>query len=342
MTRSITIREVAREAGVSAATVSRVLSGKGPASEGVRQQVMAAMRRLRYRPAAPALSGLTGLSHTVALLVPTLSNPFYGELAEGAEAAARRLGYHLIIISIGEDAARQREEVEALCTRGVHGFLFTTAEAQDEQILELVREGYPVGVLTREVVELEAHCVINDDFRGAMMATQHLIELGHEHIVCIAEPSAFIGAPERVRGYRTAMRQANLGESIQVVTVERGVAEDGYRAAVSVLAESEVTAVVAHNDLVAIGALQACRELGKQVPEDISIVGYDGTMLARVANPPLTSVAQPIREIGAVGVELIHQVMSSAVRSARKVVLQPTLWVGRSTASAPKRLVPSR
>jgi LacI family transcriptional regulator len=289
LSRIVPVRQVAREAGVSPATASRVLSGRGPASDEARRKVVAAARRLRHLPSTPAWNGI-GPSYALALFVPLLSNPFYGELAEGAESAARRLGYHLIVVNIAEDPARQREEIEALRARGIDGFLFTTAEAGDRQILEMARQGYPMAVLTRELPELDVHCVVTDEFRGGALAAQHVVELGHRRIVAIAEPSAFIGTLERVRG-----------------------------------------AFVCHNDMVAIGVLQACRECARRVPEDVSVVGYDCTILARATQPPLTSVAQPTRDIGAVGVELVHQLLGSTVRVARKVVLQPTLWVGQTT-----------
>jgi DNA-binding LacI/PurR family transcriptional regulator len=325
---NVSIRDVAREAGVSPSTVSRALSGKATYGDDTRERVFATAQRLGYR-APPA--GFARAPRAIALLVPTLSNPFFGELAEGALAAARSLDYHLLLVITDGNPDRQREEISALRARAIDGFLFTTADAQDEQFAALARSGVPLALLTHEVLGIDVCCVINDDFRGALEATQHLLDFGHRRIAAVIDPSDFLGAPERVRGYRTAMERAGLADLVRVVNVERAQVEPGRAAALGLLADRTTTAILAHNDLVAIGVLQACRELGLGVPSDVSVVGYDGTILARVTQPPLTTVAQPTREIGAVGIELVHQLLSTTVATARRVVLQPTLVHGRTT-----------
>jgi DNA-binding LacI/PurR family transcriptional regulator len=322
------IRDVAREAGVSASTVSRVLSGKAIYGEDTRERVFAAAQRLGYR-ASPV--SFARAPRAIALLVPTLANPFYGELAEGALAAARSLDYHLLLVNTGGDADRQREEVAALRARAVDGFLFTTADAQDEQFTALARSGVPLALLAHEVPGVDVCCVVNDDFRGALDATQHLLDLGHRRIAAVVETSAFTGTSERVRGYLTAMERAGFAEFVRVVNVERAWVEPGRAAGRGLLADGGATAILAHNDLVAIGVLQACRGLGLGVPDDVSVIGYDGTIVARMTQPLLTTVAQPTREIGAVGIELVHQILSATVATARRVVLPPSLILGQTT-----------
>lgn len=275
-----------------------------------------------------------GYRPTVALLVPSLANPFCGELADGVGNMAKTLGYHLMIVTTGYDTEYQTEVIEDLYEQGVEGFLIASNVALDKHAVDSIHGNYPLVLLTNEVLDIDVHCVVNDDFRGAMLATHHLIEIGHKNLWAVMVSSR-IALGERVRGYQTAMESAGLGDNIHIVELENERIEDGYQAVLHLLKEREVTGLIVHNDLLAVGALQACRELHKHVPDDVSIVGYDGTMLANVTDPPLTTVVQPTTEIGGAGMKLLHDLTTSHVESVHRIVLQPRLRLGRSTAQPP-------
>jgi DNA-binding LacI/PurR family transcriptional regulator len=327
----VSIRDVARESGVSPATVSRVLRGHSGVSESAKRRVLAAARKLRYHIDSHSLDSPKGYKPIIVLLFPSISNPFYGELAEGVEQVARMLGYHLVIVNTGNDTNYQSEVMGDLYDQGVEGFLVAGNAAFDTHIHDLVHIGYPLVVLGREAVELDVHCVVNDDFRGSILGTNHLIENGHKNIAAIMMPRP-LGNIERIRGYKTAMEIAGLENYIRIVEIQNESIEEGYQAALSLIHEGNVTGIFAYNDIIAVGVLRACRELHKKVPEDISVIGYDGTILSTVTDPLLTTIVQPTREIGSAGIKLLHELITSEVQSLRKLVLQPCLKLGASTA----------
>lgn len=331
-----TVRDVAREAGVSPATVSRVLNNYGKVSDSARRRVMTAVRKLQYSIESRESRSAnlpSGYKPTVVLLVPSLANPFCGELADGVGEMARTLGYHLMIVTAGYDKAYQLEVIEDLYEQGVEGFLIASNVAFDKHVIDAVHEEYPLVLLTKEELDLvDVHCVVNDDFRGAMLATNHLIELGHQRIAALMV-SSHIALGERARGYQTAMEMVGLGEEVHIVELQNEGIEDGYHAALELFRERDFTGIVVHNDILAVGVLKACRKLGKRVPEDVSIVGYDGTMLADVTDPPLTTIVQPTGELGIAGMKLLHELITSHIRSLHRLVLQPSIRIGGSTSA---------
>ena len=306
------IRDVAAAAGVSAATVSRVVNGSPQVAAQTRARVEEAMERLGYRPnlAAKALAG--GSTGAVGLLVPSIANPFYGALAEGVDDMAGELGYHVFISHVASPEA-ERAALSSLVSRRVDGILMAAAQASDELLGPMVASGLPVVLLAREV-------------------TRHLAELGHRRIGLVAEPLSYFSAQERRRGFRAALDELGLEPAIEVEAAAGSIAAARAAAGGILSSHGRPTAVLAQNDLMAIGVLQACRERGLRVPEDLSLAGYDGTLLAEVVQPRLTTVEQPVRDIGRLAVELLHQLRTSRIKSPRKLVLQPTLRLGESTA----------
>ncbi len=325
------IRDVAAAAGVSAATVSRVVNGSPQVAAQTRARVEEAMERLGYRPnlAAKALAG--GSTGAVGLLVPSIANPFYGALAEGVDDMAGELGYHVFISHVASPEA-ERAALSSLVSRRVDGILMAAAQASDELLGPMVASGLPVVLLAREVPGLDVSCIVNDAFARSREVTRHLAELGHRRIGLVAEPLSYFSAQERRRGFRAALDELGLEPAIEVEAAAGSIAAARAAAEGILSSHGRPTAVLAQNDLMAIGVLQACRERGLRVPEDLSLAGYDGTLLAEVVQPRLTTVEQPVRDIGRLAVELLHQLRTSRIKSPRKLVLQPTLRLGESTA----------
>ncbi len=327
----VSIRDVAAAAGVSAATVSRVVNGNPQVAAGTRARVLEAMERLGYQPnlAAKALAG--GTTGAVGLLVPSIANPFYGALAEGVDDMAGELGYHVFITHVAGPRA-ERDALALLVGRRVDGVLMAAAEASDDVLGPIAAAGMPVVLLAREVPGLDVSCIVNDDFAGAREVTRHLLGLGHERVGLVSEPLSLFSAQERRRGFRAALRAAGLEPDVEVEAAA-GTIEAAHAAAGRILDRRDrPTALFCQNDLMAIGVLQACRERGTAVPDELSLAGYDGTLLAEVVHPRLTTVVQPVRDIGRLAVELLHQLRTSRIKSARKLVLQPALRIGESTA----------
>ncbi|MDA8193408.1 MAG: LacI family DNA-binding transcriptional regulator [Thermaerobacter sp.] len=329
----ISIHDVAREAKVSPATVSRILNGRGSFSEPTRKRVLIAARQLGYRVGAAEQRTSQDFRGTVGLLVPSLGNPFNGELTEGVHTQALALNYHVLAVSTGYDRRYQLDVMDDLYVQGIQGFLIASSAALDERALdEIEAKEYPVVILTKESSRKNISCVLNNDFRGALLATNHLLELGHTHIAAIMM-SAHLGPLDRIRGYREAMRDAGLESHMRVVELEVETIQGGREAAQELIrADESLSGLVAFNDLVAVGVLQACDILKKDVPGDISIVGYDGTLLSEVTNPPLTTISQPIAEIGQAGMSLLYNLINGQVSVAQKVIMEPSLKIQGSTA----------
>lgn len=334
----VTIHDVAIRAGVSATTVSHVVNGTRPVSSDLSGRVQLALRDLDYQPNALARSLRRKQSHTIGLIVPDNSNPFFAEMAHAVESAAYGNGHTVFLCNSDDDAQREAVYLDLLLTRQVDGIVLVAAANSGEIMRALVAKGLPLVVVDRELPNPAHDCVLTDHEAGGYVATEHLAQLGHKRIACIAGPTDLGSSAGRVAGYRAALRAAGLGAEAGLVV--RGDFRDhsGYLAAQKLLKRNHPpTAIFACNDLMAIGAMAAVRDAGLSVPEDVSVVGFDDIHLAGYLNPPLTTVAQPMSELGRVAAELLLQRLADRSLPPRRVMLRSRLMVRRTTASAPKR-----
>ena len=329
---SVTIREVARAASVSVATVSRVLNGKGPVREETRRRIRAVAKRLRYVPHGAARSLITRKTSTLGVLLPDLYGEFFSEVIRGLDVATRRRGYHLLVSSSHSD----RRETEAMlrAMRGrVDGLVVLSPALGARKLRSNLPEELPLVLLN--CADHGAFDSIRIDNRGGAIAmTRHLLSLGHRRIAFVQGPPDNHDATERRRGYREAMRAGGAAASGMELPGDFRE-EAGYRAAPQLLtARPRPTAVFAANDAMAIGLLCAFRERRIRVPEDVALAGFDDIPIARYLTPPLTSVRVPIDELGACAVERMLELLEAAPakRGARPndVTLPTTLMIRRS------------
>ncbi|CAH1219859.1 LacI family DNA-binding transcriptional regulator [Paenibacillus sp. JJ-223] len=330
-----TIYDIAREAGVSIATVSQVINGKGKISEKRRAEIMEIMERLNYQPSAIA-AALTGKqTYTFGLLVPDISNPYFAELARAVEDRSRKLGYSVVICSTDNKDERVERYLNLLQQKRVDGMMIGTGISNAEILAPLLQQSIPVALIARHLPTLEVHTVAIDDRLGGALAARHLLELGHERMAVLAEQAGVSSSRERVRGFREALEQAGhelAAERVLESAIEPGAAK---AAALQLLGASpRPTALFCCNDMQAIGALQAAKELKLRVPEELSVVGFDNTILASVTSPPLTTIAQPIEELGRHAVDLLIDELKEERQPARNMILKPELVVRESTAKA--------
>ncbi len=328
-----TIREVAEKAGVSATTVSHVVNKTRFVSEDVCERVKAAMRDLNYRPNSLARSLRRGETHTLGLILPDSANPFFAEVGHAIESAAFGRGYSVILCNTENDQNKERLYTEVLENKQVDGIIFVGAGENRESISEIVRDGLPLVVVDRDMGSLDLDTVTTDNHQGGMLATQHLLALGHRVIACISGPSNITPSAERVTGYQDALKQAGI--ALQPALEARGDfhAPSGYSAALVLLALSpRPTAIFVCNDMMAIGALRAAAQLGLRIPEDVAVVGFDDIELALYTTPPLSTIAQPKQEIGKLAVQLILERMGSVLLQPRRCVL-PTRLVIRASST---------
>ena len=343
-----TIREVARLARVSVSTVSNVLNGRShrmrPATH---RRVDRAIARLRYRPSRAARQLRTGHGRTIALVVPSVANPFWGTLAVHLETAAMRHGYQVVLCNTERDRRRERAYVAGLWQDGIRDIILGSALPSLQHIADFMARGLTVialGMRPDADGVPPAASITVDNYRGAVLATEHLVDLGHRRIAFLSDLPRVTSRLERIRGYRDAMSRAGLPADPALVWArdsgmggsDAGGADAGLHAARRLLARRlRPTACLAGNDLCALGALAAARELGLAVPADLSVIGFDDIALARVVTPPLTTVRQPTRAIARMAVEQLLRAQDAAGRrESVGLVVRPRLIVRSSTAQA--------
>lgn len=293
-----TIHDVASRAGVSKSLVSLALRGSPKVSERSRSVILAAAAELGYRPNAAARSLADRRSHTVGVLVLDLHNPVFAQILDGVQSEVRAHGYSTMLVTGGADPTLEQAEVEKLLEFQVEG-LIVIAHRMPARVLRALARECPLVVITRrDVTGAGIDTVSNDDVAGARLAVAHLVGLGHRRIVHVSGGDNRISLDRR-QGYLDEMAAAGL-ES-QALVVEGGLTDaSGYSAAVTALAISPPpTALFVANDMSALGAIAAVQEQGLSVPDDVSVVGYDGMSLGALRTLSLTTVAQPLSEMGA-------------------------------------------
>lgn len=323
-----TIYDIAREAGVSIATVSQVINGKGKISEKRRAEIMEIMERLHYQPSAIA-AALTGKqTYTLGLLVPDISNPYFAELARAVEDRSRQLGYSVVICSTDNKDERVERYLNLLQQKRVDGMMIGTGIDNAEILSPLLQQSIPVALIARHMPSLSVHTVTIDDILGGRLAAEHLLELGHTRVAVLSEPSKVSSSQERVRGFREALIKA--GYTLEPNQIRESAADLSSAKKEALLLLGEIdhpTGLFCCNDIQAIGALQAAKDLGLRVPEDVSIIGFDNTILASVTSPPLTTVAQPIEDLGHRAVDLLIEELKDERKEPQKIVLKPELVI---------------
>jgi DNA-binding LacI/PurR family transcriptional regulator len=331
---------------VSVSTVSNVLNGRSRRMRpATRRRVDRAITRLRYRPSRAARQLRTGHARTIALIVPSVANPYWGTLAVHLETAAMRHGYQVVLCNTERDRRRERAYIAGLWQDGIRDIVLGSALPSLEHIADFMARGLTVialGVRPHADGAPAAASITIDNYRGAVLGTQHLLDLGHRRIAFLTDQPRVMSRLERIRGYRDAMARAGLPAEPAVVRSggagdggsDAGGADVGRRAARRLLSRRpRPTAILAGNDLCALGVVGAARELGLSVPAELSVVGFDDIPLARVVTPPLTTVRQPAQTIARMAVEQLLRAQDRTVRpEGVTLVVRPRLIVRSSTA----------
>jgi LacI family transcriptional regulator len=336
----VTIKDVARAAKVSVATVSRVLNGSGPVSDETRRRIREVAGRMRYVPHSGARSLITSKTQTLGVLLPDLYGEFFSEVIRGMDDTAQKSGFHLLISRAYADRHGIETAIRAMRGR-VDGVVAMSPDLDAESLLNLPST-IPVVLLCSVCRGDGIDSLTIQNFRGAREMTAHLLSLGHRRIAIIKGSARNYDAAERLRGYRMALREECINHE---PLLERGgdfTEAAGYAAALELLAlKHRPTAIFAANDSMAIGALSALRESGVSVPEEMAVAGFDDIPLARYMDPPLSSVHVPIRELGARAVEILLHGITHKNDHARRHERVPTkLVIRRSTGAGPAERSP--
>jgi LacI family transcriptional regulator len=333
MASRVTIADVAREAGVSMMTVSRVINDKGEISSSTRQHVLDVIERLGYRPSSIARGLVTQRTGTLGLVVPDIANPFFSEVARGAEDRASAASYNVFVCNTDESPQQERTILESLEEKRVDGLILCSSRLPDDMLCATL-ELHPAAVLVnRRAVAASAGLVLLADEHGARMATGHLLQAGHRAVGLLAGPLTSYSGQQRSRGYRAALAAAGIPYNPAWVRPCSSQVEGGRDTTVTLLSDHpEVTALFCYNDLVAIGALLACADLGRRVPEDLSVVGFDDIPMAALVTPALTTCCVPRYELGERAMQLLLDRIDGCTDECEEIVLQTELIV---RASAP-------
>ncbi len=338
--RPATIADVAEQAGVSIATVSRALTGRKPVRPETHSRVLEAVRALDYRPSGPARALQRQATGMLGLLMTDISQPFYTELARVVEAEARGRGYTIMLANGAGDAGQEATYLELLAERRVDGILVASWRITSRHVDWLVRAPVRVVLVSCEAPGVRLPAIVAASRAGARMSTEHLVALGHRRLGEILGPSVSAATADRHAGVLDALAAAGIDSSGLAVATSSGDIASGEAAAAELLARTpRPTALVCYNDLVAIGALRAIRSAGLDVPRDVSVVGFDDVAIAGLVQPALTTVAQPVEEMGRWAVErLVARI--DAGRDGRpgpdaEVVHAPCRLVVRDSTAAP-------
>ncbi|WHR52624.1 substrate-binding domain-containing protein [Vibrio furnissii] len=300
-----TIKDVAKSAGVSVATVSRVINKSPKASQASIHAVTQAMQALGYRPNAAARALVSQSTNTMGVLVSDVSDPFFGTLVKAVDTVARHNGKHLLVGNGYHNEEDERRSIELLINNRCDALVIHAKALSDEELIAFSKEAKSMVVINRHIPGLEDRCISLDNHKGAFMATEYLIRQGHKKIACIVSNHAIADAVERETGYRDALEAHHITLPDTYIAYGEPSSEGGEQAMLSLLTKGiDITAIVAYNDNMAAGALSVMEENGIESPGQISIIGFDDGLIARYVKPHLTTVRYPIQMMAETAAQL--------------------------------------
>lgn len=325
-----TIKDIANYTGFSVTTISLVLNNKAKKIPvKTRERIMDAARELNYHPNQLAVGLVKKRTETVGLILSDVSNVFFANLAKGVEDECRRKGWNLILCNTNDKHERDLSYIQVLADKGVDGILFCMSQDSDrrgarESIQMMKRLRLPFVMIDRFLAEAECCSVIVDHRQGGYLAARHLLELGHRRIGCVAGPFGLEDSAERLQGYQRALEEFGVPFREELI-YEGWYGRKSGMEAVEPLLEQNVSAIFAFNDMAAYGAYSELRRRGLRVPEDISLVGYDDIFFSELLDVPLTTVRQPIYDMGQEAVKQLVEEVESKTASHKCITFQPEL-----------------
>jgi len=331
---SATIKDVAQEAGVSTATVSRVFNESGRVQSDTRDRVLGAARALNYVPNESARSLIRKKTQTVGVIVPDMHGEFFAQVIRGLERTARDRDFHLLVSSSHSEASEAKAALKAMRGR-VDGVVMMWPQATPDFLRDLLPGSLPVVLLNAPDSGAGLASLSFDNYGGARAAVEHLIDHGHERIAILAGPRGNMDAEQRRAGYLDALTEHGLPTDPSLQLEAGFLRQRGYEAVESLLALTpSPTALFASNDSMAVGALRGLREAGVRVPEDLAIVGFDDIPTAQYLTPPLTTVRVPMHELGARAMDVLLQDLQDGTGLSVQETLPTELIVRQSCGCA--------
>ena len=327
----VTIKDVAKVAGVSYATVSRALSGSPEVSEETRQRIDQLCREMGYMPNVMARAMVMKRSQIIGLIMPSINNSFMSELADSIEVKTREAGYNLMVCNTSYDPEQEKQAFELLLGRQADGIIFIPAGYESCASLQPFFDRAPVVVLSENLQEIPELCVSVDNSKGAGLGVEYLYSLGHRNILYLGKRQNSMTHKLRAEGYGKACKKLEIPADYLDSPFEKSTVEAGYTLAKEYLAgERKHTAIFCAADSLAIGVMKAADEAGVRIPEGLSLMGFDNIAFSALPRIDLTTVNQPERDMAAAGVELLLERIEKKESRPRHRMLTPSLVIRSS------------
>ena len=324
----ITLKMVAESAGVSVNTASRAINSKSDINEETKKRVLQVAQELGYVRNATAVALRTRKTGTIGVVIADNRNPFYAELLNGIEVAAREKNYHIILANTQRDYKKEEEAINLLLTKRVDGLLITPVQDKDEDIKNLLDANIPFVVVGRDFENIEIDAVFNDEVKGGFLATEYLIKKGHKRIALVDGFIYKSPAKGRLEGYKKALDKYRISLDESLISVGDINIEDGYERTKQMLEKNlEFTAIFTYNDMMAFGSMQAIKEKGLRIPEDIGLVGYDDIQFSSLISPSLTTIRLKKQELGIESVKLLFSRINREHKKTKKIMLDVELQI---------------
>jgi LacI family transcriptional regulator len=327
------LRDVACRAGVSTATTSRVLSGKGIVSDRLRERVLAAVKELNYTPNGLARSMSLRETRTLGLVVSDVTNPFFTTVARSVEDICQEQGYSVVLCNTDGKPEKERAYLAMLHEKRVDGLLLSSTGAAAEQLRDILAAGIKVVLIDRVIPGVDSICVGVENFDGMFRGTHYLLSLGHRHIALIMGDPDIATSKERLDGYLAAMTERDIEIDAGLIVDGHFSEEGGHTAGRQLFDRPDPpTAIISCNNLMTCGLLFALRDIGKHVPDDVSVLGFDDLPMFALLDPPLTVIAQPTYELGRrAGEVLLEQLKTGRAEQQARNIRLPTQLVLRDS-----------
>lgn len=328
------MKEVAKRAGVSIATVSRVLNNNSNVNEATRVKIQKAIKDLKYQPSRVAKrlrsKGISG--NLLGVLIPDIENPFYVDVLRGIEEVAYQNNYAIIMCNFSQDEKKEKLYLDILQSEAIDGLIAAPAREDDPQLKKMVKEGFNVVCVDRGLNDSEVDVVLIDNEKGAYQAVEHLVKSGYKRIAYIAGLPTIPSSQSREKGYREALITNGIEIDEQLIRYGNSKHESGVKLCEELLnLPMPPDAIFTGNNLITLGALETIHRKGLKIPQEIAILGFDDMYWSNSLNPPLTAVKQPATEIGKRACELLIQRINDPTRPAIRMVLKAEL-MKRSSA----------
>lgn len=333
----ITMDLIAKQAGVSKTTVSRIVNGNyAQVNEATKQRVMNIIQELNYRPNALAQSLKQMKTNVIAIVLSNLQNPFWSQVLPGVEDTCRIYGYNLMICNSNDETELEKEHIEVLRMKQVDGIIINPTMKNNQLFQEMLKKEFPVVAINRKIEGVPVNTVSVDNVKGASLAVNHLVENGCKSIAIMVYPSQGVSPRmERIEGYKKAMLHngiALIDSHIKIIEEKKGNAKKEVKKLLS--QDDRPEAVFSTNNIMTLEILEGIKELGLRVPEDVKLVGYDETVWSEHIDPPLTTVSQPSYQMGKLAAEKLISILQSGKKEAPELkLLDPELIIRKSSGS---------